>query len=77
MPQWEQFQRIQPAGEVKRFGEGLIKLGEDSGLWSLDVFGKQLLDSLSHVDIIKLRKTLSEFPSLIQQIRSFDDRERG
>jgi two-component system, NarL family, sensor histidine kinase EvgS len=75
LPQWENFQVLQPAKEVKRFGEGIKALGDDINFQLLVEYGKELLEHLDHIDIINIRKTLSQFPKLIQQLHAQSDNE--
>ncbi len=70
MPQWEQFQTIQPINEVTRFGSALRILGETAHLPLLTDYADTLLTAIHHFDIHTIRITLHKFPTVIEKLQS-------
>jgi signal transduction histidine kinase/CheY-like chemotaxis protein len=71
-PQWEGLRKRQPVDETKRFAEGLIELGSQHGAAQLNELGETLLAALDSFDIAGMRKSLNEFPDLIEHFQQLN-----
>ncbi len=70
MEQWEEYQVKQPVKNVKKFGADLKKLGASYGIKYIEEYGEKLGFYVESFDIANIKEKLSEFPELIEQLKS-------
>ena len=70
LPQWEQFQTIQPINAVKQFVKDLLALSERYHIEALQEYGQELESTIKYFDIHALRMTLRTFPELLDSLKS-------
>ncbi len=69
-PRWNEFQKKQPIKAVQQFGKDLEELGREHQAKAVTRLGDELIQSVKNFDIRKMRLLLSEFPELIDQLKT-------
>jgi PAS domain S-box-containing protein len=67
---WKSFEVRQPIGEIKKFGESLIKLGTDHNSASIIQYGKELLNAAESFNIEAILILLKQYTTNIEKLRN-------
>ncbi len=74
MPKWSEFQKMQPMEEVEQFAKEVNDLGEDYDFVFFADFGEKLMNYVNNYDVKNLRLALTEFPDLIEKLKSLTNK---
>ncbi|MCP4129695.1 MAG: PAS domain S-box protein [bacterium] len=74
MPKFEFIKGGMQMDEIKRFAHALKETGEEFGINKIIEFAEQLNEFEQSFDIIGIKKTLAEFPSLVKEFREYQEK---
>jgi len=66
--QWENIKKVMHLDEWREFGEKLTNLGKINKISLLENYGKNIVKNVDFLNIVELRKQLSNYPEIIRQL---------